>query len=408
MTTPITWKNEQADLSGRPALRALDSVARGCLALFLALSMFSISAAQSALTAGLLAWLAHTHFTGGWRALRWPVVVPFALFWLAAIVSVALAEDPARAVWGLKKLPQVLLFFWALNLIRNQGERDRWVLLLIGSASAAALFGVYQAVSAGVSLSQRVNGTLSIYMTFSGLLMLVGLTVLGRLLFRRPREHWLAGVFCLLVFCLLLTLTRQAWLGVLVGGIFLIFLWRKTLLIAVPVVIFVLVLFSPQAVRDRMVSLTNYNDVTLQERLALWRVGWMIFEDHPILGCGFYCVVQVRGEYPDPMNIVARVNGMHSNVLQILVDTGLLGFAAWSALWVCYLITVYRHAPPGGPKGMDWAAGAAMAAVLGFLAAGMFEANFYDSEVAMVLYFIMALPFVRAEKAPAAAQKGAS
>jgi hypothetical protein len=31
--------------------------------------------------------------------------------------------------------------------------------------------------------------------------------------------------------------------------------------------------------------------------------------------------------------------------------------------------------------------------VLAFLAAGFFETNFYDSEVAMVLYFIMALPF---------------
>ena len=33
------------------------------------------------------------------------------------------------------------------------------------------------------------------------------------------------------------------------------------------------------------------------------------------------------------------------------------------------------------------------AAVLGFLVAGVFETNFYDSEVSMLLYFIMALPF---------------
>jgi hypothetical protein len=32
-------------------------------------------------------------------------------------------------------------------------------------------------------------------------------------------------------------------------------------------------------------------------------------------------------------------------------------------------------------------------AVVGFLAGGMFENNFYDSEVAMLLFFIMALPF---------------
>jgi hypothetical protein len=32
--------------------------------------------------------------------------------------------------------------------------------------------------------------------------------------------------------------------------------------------------------------------------------------------------------------------------------------------------------------------------VISFLIAGLFETNFYDTEVTMVLYFIMALPFV--------------
>jgi hypothetical protein len=39
---------------------------------------------------------------------------------------------------------------------------------------------------------------------------------------------------------------------------------------------------------------------------------------------------------------------------------------------------------------------ASAAAVIGFLVAGLFETNFYDAEVSMVLYFIMALPLTRA------------
>jgi hypothetical protein len=38
---------------------------------------------------------------------------------------------------------------------------------------------------------------------------------------------------------------------------------------------------------------------------------------------------------------------------------------------------------------------ASAAAVVGFLVAGLFETNFYDAEVSMVLYFIMALPLTR-------------
>ncbi len=395
MTTPITWKNEQPDLSAKPAVRALDSLSRAALAVFLAFSMFSISVAQSALTVGLLAWLAHAQLTSGWRGLRWPVAWPVILFWLAALVSVALAEDPARAAWGLKKLPQVLIFFWALNLIRSREERDRWVGLLIASATAAALFGLYQAASEGVSLSQRVHGTLSIYMTFSGVLMLAGLVALGRLLLGRRREPWLAGALGLIALALLFTLTRQAWLGFFLGSLVLVFLWRRRLLVAVPLLIAVLILLSPKVVKDRLLSFSNLQDVTVNERVQLWAVGWEIFKGHPVVGCGFHCVAGAHGHYPDPANLLARFGGMHNNLLQIMIDTGALGLSAWLALWVCYLIAVGRRAPPlaGGDK--DWARGGAVAAVLAFLAAGMFEVNFYDSEVVMVLYFIMALPFVR-------------
>jgi hypothetical protein len=40
-----------------------------------------------------------------------------------------------------------------------------------------------------------------------------------------------------------------------------------------------------------------------------------------------------------------------------------------------------------------WVLFGSAAAVIGFLGGGFFETNFYDSEVVMVLYFIMALPF---------------
>jgi len=38
--------------------------------------------------------------------------------------------------------------------------------------------------------------------------------------------------------------------------------------------------------------------------------------------------------------------------------------------------------------------------VFAFLAGGFFESNLYDSEVAMVLYFIMALPFSGTQNNP--------
>jgi len=48
--------------------------------------------------------------------------------------------------------------------------------------------------------------------------------------------------------------------------------------------------------------------------------------------------------------------------------------------------------PEAAPQG-NWVVFGSAAAVFAFLAGGCFESSLYDSEVVMLLYFIMALPF---------------
>lgn len=85
---------------------------------------------------------------------------------------------------------------------------------------------------------------------------------------------------------------------------------------------------------------------------------------------------------------------MHNNFLQLAVDTGLFGLISWISIWVVYFMTLYRRLIlMKGNLAFRRDAMASAAAVTGFLVAGFFETNFYDSEVSMLLYFIMALPF---------------
>ena len=147
------------------------------------------------------------------------------------------------------------------------------------------------------------------------------------------------------------------------------------------------------------------NDVTFGMRTALW-TGREIFKDYPLTGCGFRCVDLVNSQYPDPTGHVKRLRGMHNNFIQLAVDTGILGLTAWLGIWFCFFRLLYHKAvdrerdPPE-----NWAVFGSAAAVLAFLAGGCFESNLYDSEVAMVLYFIMALPFAGSpNKAPSQAQ----
>ena len=46
-----------------------------------------------------------------------------------------------------------------------------------------------------------------------------------------------------------------------------------------------------------------------------------------------------------------------------------------------------------------WVALASLSAVIAFLIGSLFETNFYDSEVVILTYFLMALPFIYNGKA---------
>ena len=169
---------------------------------------------------------------------------------------------------------------------------------------------------------------------------------------------------------------------------------KKSLLWFLPVALVVVFAISPNAIKFRINSLTDLNDANLQRRVALWQGGWLVFKDHPLTGCGFKCIDSVHQDYPDPTGIVKKLRGLHNNFIQLAVDTGLFGLISWISIWVVYFMTLYQRlividedlAYKKDTMGST-------AAVIGFLVAGVFETNFYDSEVSMLLYFIMALPF---------------
>ena len=401
-------------------LPVLDKLVIASLFTFVAFSMFSISATQIDFFLGGLIWLFRTHITSTWREQRGLLGIPFVLFALACLVAVASAYDVGYSYKSLKKLLQILIFFWVINCVREDRLRDSLSLALIVAATGAGLFGFYQAwrdevtvVVDGVTALARVTGTLSVYTTFAGLLMMVGMLALGRVVFRRPREPWLWLAVLVITGCLLFTLTRQAWFGFLVGLAFIIFVWKRKIFLILAVLLVSAFFVFAEYGKPPALNMSPGSDQTFQElisyriqrmfsgedetflmRKALWLGGWEIFKDYPLTGCGFRCVDLLHSQYPDPTGFVARYRGMHNNFIQLAVDTGILGLTAWLGIWVCFFRLLYQRASAlEGDPSARWVVVGSAAAVIAFLAGGCFESNFYDSEVAMVLYFIMALPF---------------
>jgi O-antigen ligase len=102
----------------------------------------------------------------------------------------------------------------------------------------------------------------------------------------------------------------------------------------------------------------------------------------------------VNSQYPDPTGYVKILRGMHNNIVQLAVDTGIFGLTTWLGIWICFFRLLHsRNAALERDPSSDWIVWGSSAGVVAFLAGGFFESNYYDSEVVMVLYFIMALPF---------------
>jgi len=374
----------------------LDKVIAFSLMSFVCFSFFSISLTQISCGVGGLAWMAKCYLTQSWREQTFPLKIPFLLFVLACIIAVAGAVDFLGSYKSLKRLLEILIFFWAVNCIESDEQREKLSLLLIASAALSTFTAFYTAWGTGVTIAARAEGTMSVYMTYAGLLMLALLLAFGKLIFSPKENKWLHPAAILIVVCLLLTFTRQAWLGVFAGLVFLIWFRKKSLLWFMPVVLGVVFLISPADIKTRIDSLTNLEDVNIKIRLALWQGGWLVFKDHPLTGCGFKCIDAVNQDYPDPTGFIKKLRGLHNNLVQLAVDTGLFGLVSWISIWVVYFMTLYRRLLSMQDNAVYRRdAMASAAAVLGFLVAGFFETNFYDAEVSMLLYFIMALPLTR-------------
>jgi|LWDU01.1.fsa_nt_gi O-antigen ligase len=391
----------------------IDKILIFTLFLFTASSMFSISISQVSAGLGGFFWLLKTHLTDTWKEQRWPLGIPFTLFVLACLIAVVNAYDVNYSYKSLKKLLEFLIFFWVLNCVRENNLRNSLSLTLIASATVASLFGFYQVWQASLSQPQiliRVEGTLSTYMTFAGLLMMVEILALAHVIFGQPVQKLIWISIGIILYCLLLTLTRQAWLGLTVGILFLIFYWRKKIFLFVPFIFMAIFLLSPDKVKKRVLETTT-PCLTYQEcqankstnwelamRTNLWQFGWKVFKDYPVTGCGFRCVDLIHNQYVDPYphehGSVRHLRGMHNNFIQIAIDTGILGLVTWLGIWASFFRFLYRKASNLKRDSSErWIVFGSTATVIAFLTGGFFETNFYDSEVAMLLYFIMALPF---------------
>jgi O-antigen ligase len=335
----------------------------------------------------------------------WPLAAYAAVTILAAVFAV----DRDVSLRDTKQLVLFAIVPIAYRLL--PGTRSLTVIdIIITVGALEAVVGIFQyAILNFDNLGRRVQGSLSHYMTYSGVLMLVACAAAARIMFRRQDRVWPSLVMPALLVALALTMSRNAWVGVCVG-IGLLFLLRDFRLVAVlPVVAALFLAIAPTHLTARFYSTFSLNDPTNRDRVAMLRTGVRIIKDHPLTGVGPDGVRLVYPTYRDPMAERQLNPHLHNVPLQIAAERGLPALAIWLWFIVVLIRDLARKTRSSPLRSLPTAA---LAGVVAMLAAGMFEYNFGDSEFLMLFLLLVTLPYAAdrlpASTAPSVAQRHAA
>ena len=356
---------------------------------FVATLQLSIAVAQILLTITGLLWVILYFIQRDVNKLP-PWFIPLALYALATLGSAAFSLNPVASFMDSKQLLLFLIVPIVCRLAR--GERALTVTTIIISIGAAsAIVGIVQyGILEYDHLGRRPQGTLSHYMTYSGLLMVVSGVATARVLFHAKDRTWSALVMPALLVALALTLTRSAWVGTCVGLSLLLVLKDFRLLAALPVLAALFFGLAPPQVTDRLYSTFDLQDPTNRDRLAMARTGVRMIQDYPLTGVGPNMVQEVYADYRDANAVQSTNPHLHNVPMQIAAERGLPALALW--LWFVISVVVSSFRRLQTTKYKSLAAGG-LAALASMLAAGLFEYNFGDSEFLMMLLVVITLPY---------------
>ncbi|MBI3693823.1 MAG: O-antigen ligase family protein, partial [Acidobacteria bacterium] len=232
-----------------------------------------------------------------------PLEAPLAAFLGWTVVSLLASGHPAAGLPQIRKF----LVFTVLLVVFSTLRETRHARWLAGAwslaAAASALRSLVQfvrkleAARAGGEdfyqfyVGERITGFLSHWMTFSEVGMLVLLVLLSYLFFapgisRRTRIlGCLAGAF--LASSLLVSFTRSIWLSTAAACGYLVWHWRKKLLLAAPLLAALAFVAGPEALHRRIESIFHTrSDSSVEARQIMWQTGWRMIQARPLFGVG--------------------------------------------------------------------------------------------------------------------------
>jgi len=343
----------------------------------------------------------------------WPsYTIPMCAFMLTTVVSLLMSPQPDIGMGAVRKFVLFAMGLLAANLVNTTYRARISIAVLLGVATATSVLAVIQFATAywrflstnnladDPTVLARVTGFMGHWMTFSGEQMLVWCAAVPALL--SLGKKWMIPLG-IVGTALVLSFTRSVWLGAIGGFLAVIFLMPRKLWIGILAPIGLVAIVASGLIVHRLaLSFQQQGFAPDTARRELFIGGVRMIRDHPLFGVG---PERIHTEFPryyrgnDLANANFYYGHLENNVVQLAAERGLLCLAAF--LWFIFeiygsLIARLR----AGAGDARWMILSALAALTGFMISGFFNYNFGDSEVLLLLLFIVSLPYGVTSAAP--------
>ncbi len=416
-----------------------------------ATGLISIFAAQVLLAVAVVVYLIRLA-SGATRLERIPLGGPILAFSVWTLLAASFSPNPLESYENAKKLVLFALIPLAVDALAEERARERIVdaALLGGVVLAAGTLLQFYCLGYD-SLDRRPHSFLGHYMTAAGLSMAILVLATARVAFRRTpwllptREDFVrlgvlaaglaaltalqaarlfdvegerlfvAGIAAVAAFmalsrgswpgpatsqlltvlaiplsgwALILSQTRNAWLGALAGLVAVALLRTPRALWLLAAVVAILLIARPAPLVRRL----TVTDASSIDRYYMWQAGIDMIAEKPVFGQGPGMILDLYPGYRWPGAPSSRIPHLHDNALQITAERGLPCLVWWLWLVAAAMGDAWRETRRGlfGP---GWAAGATLGVVVAVMIAGLFEYNFGDSEILMFVLLTFALPY---------------
>lgn len=320
-------------------------------------------------------------------------------------------------------LAGLCLFLTVTGWVRSKEEVAHVLRLLLASSVLVSAFGFYQAIVDNYSdfyewlypnlmenlgtWTGRITSVLNYSNSLAGFLNLILPIALGLLLLRSgSRDRWLAALALVCgAAALVLTASRGGFASFLVELLLAAFYLtgrassRKWLLVAALAIAILGVLMFFGFIRSPWVQ----EDESAAMRLLFWGFASTLFLSSPLVGVGYG---NFRALYDIP-GVAPGIFDVHNLYLQLLAETGLIGFTAFFAVIVHVIRKCFRSLRARNNDLKTVVNFAALAAVISVLLHGFVDFLFIVSPQFTLLFWLVLALVVVADRWPEAGSRPA-